>query len=122
MHNYKELKIWQEGIVLAKLIYQATATFPPNEKYGLTSQINRSAVSIPSNIAEGAGRNYDKEFVQFLGIALGSAFELETQIILANSFGFIAEEKFLEISEQLIKVQKMINGFRMSILNKKSNV
>lgn len=63
MHNYKELKIWQEGIVLAKLIYQATAKFPSNEKYGLTSQINRSAVSIPSNIAEGAGRNYDKEFI-----------------------------------------------------------
>lgn len=122
MYNYKELKIWQEGILLAKLIYQVTANFPANEKYGLISQINRSAVSIPSNIAEGAGRNYDKEFIQFLGIALGSAFELETQIILANSFGFIPEEKFSELSENLIKVQKMINGFRISIINKKSNV
>ncbi|WP_199200293.1 four helix bundle protein [Adhaeribacter arboris] len=99
MHNDKELKIWQEGIILAKLIYQATANFPSNEKYGLTSQINRSAVSIPSNIAEGAGRSYDKEFIQFLGIALDSAFELETQIILANSFGFIKEENFSELSE-----------------------
>ena len=107
---------------MAKLIDHATASFPDNEKYGLTSQINRSAVSIPSNIAEGAGRNHDKEFIQFLGIALGSAFELETQIILANTFDFITEEKYSEISEQLIKVQKMINGFRISIINKKSNV
>lgn len=122
MHNYKELKIWQEGIALAKLTYQVTANFPPNEKYGLTSQINRSAVSIPSNIAEGAGRNYDKEFIQFLGIALGSAFELETQIILASSFGFLTQEQFLKISEQVFKVQKMINGFRLSIMKINSKV
>jgi len=105
-------------MVLAKMVYEATALFPNNEKYGLTSQINRSAISIPSNIAEGAGRNYTKEFVQFLSIALGSAFELETQIILANSFGFVSEKQFNEISEQVIKVQKMINGFRIAIIKK----
>jgi four helix bundle protein len=120
MHNYKELKIWNEGMSLAKKVYEATAVFPNNEKFGLTSQINRSVVSIPSNIAEGAGRSSDKEFVHFLSIALGSAFELETQVILANTFGFIPDQQFKGIAEQLVKVQKMINGFRTSILKKSS--
>ena len=108
-------------MLLAKMVYEATALFPNNGKYGLTSQINRSVVSIPSNIAEGAGRNSNKEFIQFLSIALGSAFELETQIILAHTFSFIPDKQFSEISEQVIKVQKMINGFRISIIEK-SNI
>src|SRR5688572_28872140 len=115
MHNYKELKVWQESIALAKMVYKLIAGFPSDEKYGLTSQIKRSAVSIPSNIAEGAGRNSDKELMQFLSIALGSAFELETQLILANSFGFIKNDQFSEVEDQLIKVQKMVNGFRITI-------
>lgn len=78
MHNFRELRIWQEAMEVTKVVYKVTAKFPIDERYSLTSQINRSAVSIPSNIAEGAGRNSDKEFNQFLGIALGSAFELET--------------------------------------------
>ncbi|MFC6996213.1 four helix bundle protein [Rufibacter roseus] len=81
MHNFKELKIWQEAMTLAKKVFELSASFPANEKYGLTSQINRSAVSVPSNIAEGAGRGSDKEFIQFLNIARGSAFELETQLL-----------------------------------------
>jgi four helix bundle protein len=121
MHNYKELKIWNEGMLLAKMVYKVAGLFPGNEQYGLTSQIKRSVISIPSNIAEGAGRGSDKEFAHFLSIALGSAFELETQIILANAFNFLSQEQFEEISPQLIKVQKMINGFRISI-NNKSNV
>jgi len=121
MHNHKELKIWNEGMLLAKIIYGATALFPNNEKYGLTSQINRAVVSIPSNIAEGAGRNSDRKFIQYLSIALGSAFELETQIILVYNFSFLINEQFDEISDQTVKVQKMINGFRIS-LNKKSKV
>ena len=120
MHNFKELKIWQEGMELAKVVYKATATFPQNEKYGLTSQINRSAVSIPSNIAEGAGRNSDKEFLQFLNIALGSAFELETQLILAQAFGFIDEKALSESVAQLQKIQKMINGFKDRLRKEKS--
>jgi four helix bundle protein len=118
MHNYKELKIWNEGMVLAKMVYRAAHLFPGNEQYGLTSQIKRSVVSIPSNIAEGAGRSSDKEFSHFLSIALGSAFELETQIILAHDFDFLSQGQFEEISGQLIKVQKMVNGFRMSIIQK----
>lgn len=107
---------------LAKLVYQTTAHFPPNEKYGLTSQINRSVVSIPSNIAEGAGRNSPKEFSQFLSIALGSAFELETQLYLAGTFGFIPKQAQANLLNQLDQIQKMINSFRNTLADKKSNV
>jgi four helix bundle protein len=120
MHNNRELKVWKEGMLLAKMVYQVAGFFPSNEQYGLTSQIKRAVVSIPSNIAEGAGRGSDKEFAHFLSIALGSAFELETQIILANSFNFLSQGQFEEISNQLQKVQKMVNGFRISINNKSS--
>ncbi|MDX5438083.1 MAG: four helix bundle protein [Pontibacter sp.] len=115
MHNFKELIIWKEAMGLAKAVYQNSASFPANEKYGLTSQVNRSAVSIPSNIAEGAGRGSDKEFVQFLNIALGSAFELETQLILANAFGFVAEDKLSKLLDQLRKIQRMIDGFKKKL-------
>ena len=118
MHNFRELRIWQESMQIAKAVYIETANFPFNEKFGLTSQINRSVVSIASNIAEGAGRNSDKEFNQFLGIALGSAFELETQLILEQSFGFIQKQNFDEIINQIQRVQKIINAFKASI-NKK---
>ncbi|MDX5419872.1 MAG: four helix bundle protein, partial [Hymenobacteraceae bacterium] len=96
----------------------ASSGFPANEKYGLTSQINRSAVSVPSNIAEGAGRGSDREFNQFLNIALGSAFELETQLLLAQAFGFIGEDKLNELLGQLRKIQRMIDGFKKK-LNKR---
>ena len=85
MHQYKELKLWQKSIDMVTRIYALTRDFPQNEKFGLVSQINRSAVSIPSNIAEGAGRNSDKEFVYFLAIAHGSSFELETQLIISRN-------------------------------------
>ncbi|MCJ8164780.1 four helix bundle protein [Pontibacter sp. E15-1] len=112
MHNFKELIIWKEAMEVAKVVYQASAQFPANEKFGFTSQINRSAVSIPSNIAEGAGRGSNKEFIQFLNIALGSAFELETQLLLANSFGFMNDLKLKELVERLQKIQRMIDGFK----------
>ncbi|ARS36626.1 four helix bundle protein [Pontibacter actiniarum] len=118
MHNFKELIIWKEAMELAKAVYKASSSFPANEKFGLTSQINRSAVSVPSNIAEGAGRGSDKEFNQFLNIALGSAFELETQLLLAQAFGFINEDKLNELLTQLRKIQRMIDGFKKK-LNKR---
>jgi four helix bundle protein len=100
------------------MVYEITGLFPSNEQFGLTSQIKRSVVSIPSNIAEGAGRGSDKELAHFLSIALGSAFELEIQMLLANDFNFLPQERFEKISAQLIKIQKMINGFRLSIIKK----
>ena len=92
MHRYKELQIWQKTMDLSQRIYKETANFPTEEKFGLISQMRRSSVSIASNIAEGAGRNSDGEFNQFLGIAQGSAFELETQILIAGRLKFIPPE------------------------------
>ena len=89
MHNYKQLKIWNKSIDLVVDIYKATAEFPRDERFGLTSQTQRSAVSIPSNIAEGAGRNSGKEFVHFLAVSNGSSYELETQILVAERLNFI---------------------------------
>lgn len=118
MHNFRGLRIWQEAMEVTKAIYKVTARFPTEERYGLTSQINRSAVSVPSNIAEGAGRNSDKELNQFLGIALGSAFELETQLILAESFGFTEKQNASEIINQIHRIQKMINAFKATLYNR----
>ncbi len=115
MHKFKELRVWQEAMELTRMVYKA---FPKEEKFGLISQINRAAVSIPSNIAEGAGRESNKEFMQFLNIALGSAFELETQLILAQSFNFIEDENFSFLANQVDKVQRMINSFRSTLLKR----
>lgn len=112
MHNYHELKIWQESRKLVKDVYSLTSTFPKEEMYGLTSQIRRAAVSIPSNIAEGTGRSSDKEFYRFLDFAVGSLFELETQIILANDLGFISNEIFVRINEDIKSLIKMVTKFK----------
>ena len=115
MHNFKELKVWKSGIELTKVIFQITRSFPSEERYGLTSQIIRSAISIPSNIAEGCGRISNKDFKHFLTIALGSSFELETQIIIAKEFKYITEEELNNISAQIIEIQKMIYGLQKSL-------
>jgi four helix bundle protein len=91
MNQFKDLKIWQDAINLGVEIYKLTKLFPSDEKFGLVSQMNRCAVSISSNIAEGAGRNNKKEFRQFLGIAQGSACELESQLIISQKLNFITE-------------------------------
>lgn len=110
MHNFKELRVWQEAIELAKLVYQTSAKFPADEKYGLKSQVNRAAVSVASNIAEGSGRGSNKEFAQFLKVSLGSAFEIETQMILAEAFGFVTKADNEKLMQQLRGIQKMLNG------------
>lgn len=92
MHNLKELKIWNKAIDLSVDVYKATSGFPSDEKFNLTSQSRRSAVSIPSNIAEGAGRNSNKEFSNFLGIANGSSYELQTQLIISNKLNLLNDE------------------------------
>ncbi|MEA2032271.1 MAG: four helix bundle protein [Euryarchaeota archaeon] len=94
MKNFKELKVWQKGIELVAMVYKITASFPGEEKYGLSAQMRRAAVSIPSNIAEGHLRKTAKDFRQFLSIARGSCAELETQIIIAHKLGFIHEDNF----------------------------
>lgn len=96
--------MWQKAISLTTDIYRATEKLPSIEKFGLISQINRCTVSIPSNIAEGAGRNSPKEFKQFLGIAIGSSFELETQLIISKNIGYISEEKLNNLMIQLAEI------------------
>jgi len=109
MHNYKELKVWQEAIDLTKLIYVVSANFPSEEKFGLISQIRRAAVSVPSNISEGSGRNSKGEFKQFLGVANGSLCEVETQLIIAKNLKFINENENIEaLFDQIDHIQKMI--------------
>lgn len=115
MHNFRELKVWKTGIEISKLIFQLTRTFPTEERYALTSQLTRCAISIPSNIAEGCGRKSDKELNQFLSISLGSAFELETQIILAHEFGYIDKVNYDSTILQITELQKMINGLQRSL-------
>jgi four helix bundle protein len=115
MHNYKELKVWQKTRLLVKEIYLLTEKFPLSEKYSLASQMQRAAISVPANIAEGAGRSTNKDFLRFLDIALGSAFELETEIILAFDIGYIDEERFNKVCEQVQEIQKMIVGFKQKL-------
>jgi four helix bundle protein len=107
MHQYKELKLWQKSIDLVTLIYALTRDFPQNEKFGLVSQVNRSAVSIPSNIAEGAGRNSNKEFGHFLSIAHASSFELETQLIISKNLNYISINHLTELALLITELQKM---------------
>ena len=115
MHKVEDLKIWQKSIELTKLVYDAVLSLPSNEKYGLTSQIKRSVISISSNIAEGAGRNSDKEFKQFLSIANGSSYELQTQLILTVELNLISNDKIQSIVKLLVEVQKMNYSLQKSL-------
>ncbi len=116
MNNFKELNIWKDAMLIAKSVFVVTKQFPSDERFGLTSQINRSVISIPSNIAEGCGRNSKKQFHQFLAIALGSSYELETQLMLAESFGYINNEKLNELVLEITKNQKMTVKLMESVL------
>ncbi|MBU1863225.1 MAG: four helix bundle protein [Candidatus Omnitrophica bacterium] len=110
MKSFKQLKIWQKGIEIVKDVYVITKKFPKEELYGLTSQMRRAAISLPSNIAEGFKRFHNKEYIQFLYIALGSAAELETQLIIAKEVGFIDKEKVEYVSEKLDHFSKMTSS------------
>jgi four helix bundle protein len=112
MHNLKELKIWQKAIDLSVDVYKATIGYPADERFGLTSQIRRAAVSIPSNIAEGAGRNSKKEFCNFLGIANGSAYELQTQLVISNKLNLLKDDLLNDLLKQIEELQKMNFAFQ----------
>ena len=118
MHNFRNLNIWKRSLDFSIEILELSKCFPSNERYELTSQIVRSAVSIPSNIAEGSGRTSNKEFARFLDIALGSAFELETQLIIAYKIQLITKEDFEPIQNLIVIESKMINSFITSLKNK----
>ncbi|PIB37002.1 four helix bundle protein [Reichenbachiella sp. 5M10] len=115
MHNYKELKIWKESIQLVKDLYPVLNSFPEDEKYNLISQIKRSSVSVPSNIAEGTSRKSNVDFKRFLQISLGSLFEMETQLYLSCELGFMASQDFKLFETRINELQKMIYGFSKSL-------
>lgn len=108
--SFKQLKIWQKGIEIVKDIYELTRSFPKDEQYGLTSQMKRSAISIPTNIAEGFKRYHAKEYRQFLHVALGSAAELETELIIARELGFVPEDRLKSLFEKLDHLARMISS------------
>lgn len=115
MATHKELNVWKESIDFVTEIYKITSNYPKSEIYGIVSQMRRSAVSIPSNIAEGAGRDSNKEYVRFLSVALGSVSELETQLIISENLGYIEksekrDEKIKSIRIKIIKLKKYLRG------------
>lgn len=111
MKNYKELIIWQKGIQLIKKVYQLSKQFPAEEKYGLVSQMTRAAVSISANIAEGSSRNSDKDYARFLQIALGSAFEVQTYLVIAKEMTLAKNIDIIEVEMMLEEEIKMIHSF-----------
>ena len=115
---YKELKIWQESMRLAKEAYLVSSGFPQEERFGLVSQIRRCAVSVPSNIAEGAGRKSDKEFLHFLSMASGSLYELETQLLLSTYFGYSSKESLDASFVPITALQKMLFKFQEQLVVK----
>ena len=120
MNKLNELKIWTKAINLTVDVYKVTASFPSAERFGLISQSRRAAVSIPSNIAEGAGRNSFKEFNNFLGIANGSSYELQTQLVIANKLEMLDNESLNPLLMHIDELQKMTYGFQQ-MLEKKIN-
>jgi four helix bundle protein len=110
MRDFRNLDIWKAGIDLVKQIYNLTRGFPNSELYGLTNQMRRASVSLPSNIAEGASRKSNADFARFLEITLGSAFELETQLILSKELQYLKQEDFEKITDNLHSFQKQLNS------------
>jgi len=119
LKNYKELKVWQKSYQLCLEVYRITRGFPAEEKYGLTSQIRRAAVSVPSNIAEGYGRKTTREYVRSLYLAYGSNCELETQILLSNDLGYMKAQEKEKLQENIEEVERMLKALIKSLENKR---
>ena len=117
MKSYRDLIVWQKSMKMVTLIYQILKQFPNDEKFGLTSQIKRSSVSIPSNIAEGYGRNYTKDYCRFLQIARGSLFECQTQLQIGINLNFINENQLQEIKVLSTEIEKMLNSLIKKLTN-----
>lgn len=108
MSHFRKILVWQKSITLVTKIYKATSTFPKEEMFGLTSQIRRSSVSIPSNITEGSGRESNKDFLRFLYISLGSIFEMQTQLEIAKNIIYLKEEEFNNLYEDSREIERML--------------
>jgi len=112
MHNFKKLSIWIKSVDFVTEIYKVTNTFPVNERFGLISQLQRAAVSVPTNISEGSAKSSNKDFARFLEISLGSTFELETELFVSLNLSYIDQEQYNQLQEKLAELQKMIIGFK----------
>lgn len=117
--NFEDLLVWQKSLALTKDIYHITKIFPKEEQYGLVTQMRRCAVSIPSNIAEGAARNSVGEFIQFIGIASGSCAELYTQLVICRDITLIGESSLTQLGNQAQEIGRMLNGLKSSLRNEK---
>ena len=115
MHKFKELEIWKKSRLFCSEIYKITSNFPESEKFGLTNQLRRASVSIPSNIAEGSSRSSNKDFARFLQITLGSAYEIETQLLIAFDLKFINNEQLEKLSQNLESIIKMTSKFKSTL-------
>jgi four helix bundle protein len=113
--SYRDLIAWQKAMDLVEAVYKATTSFPREEIYGLTAQVRRAAVSIPSNIAEGQGRNSTNEFINFLSFAYGSLCEVETQVLLAERLAFLQADRVRTLLESAAEVGRIINGLSNSL-------
>ncbi len=121
METHRDLNVWKVAVDFVTTIYKTTGSFPPSELFGLTNQMRRAAVSIPSNIAEGAGRKSPKEFCQFLSFALGSVAELETQLIISGNLKYITQNQKDELLKTLLEIRKMTLGLKKAIEQKNLN-
>lgn len=117
--SYKDMEVWQKGRVLVRTVYQLTDEFPDKERFCLTQQIRRAAISVPSNIAEGHSRHGLNDYIHFISIAIGSLAELDTQIILACDLLYIDESQQEMISEDITKLQRQLHALRQSLRNKR---
>lgn len=117
MHDFRKLAVWRRSMDLAEQIYRISGALPADERYGMASQMKRCSVSIPSNIAEGAGRGTKRQFRYYLEISMGSCNELQTQLELAFRFKYIEEQVLIGLGEEIIQVYKMISSFYRSLLN-----
>ena len=115
IRTYRDLLVWQKGIALVTLLYQETKSFPREEVYGLTSQMRRCAVSIPSNIAEGHGRSTRKEYLRYLEVALGSLRELQTQIVIARNLQFLDADAHSKLSNLTLELERMLTSLQRSL-------
>ena len=117
MQTYRNLIVWQKAMSMVLLVYGETKGFPKEETFGLTSQIQRSVVSIPSNIAEGYGRNSTGDYIRFLQIASGSLYEFQTQLEISSQLGYLSEEKYVEINSLSIEIEKMLSSLLSKVRN-----
>ncbi len=115
MHRFKDLEIWKKSRLFCSEIYTVTANFPDSEKFGITNQLRRASVSIPSNIAEGSSRNSNKDFSRFLEIAIGSAYEIETQLLISADLGFLKDDKLEILIIRLDEIIKMTSKFKATL-------